>query len=260
MYSLMLPHCRYPTIVGELLEPAVGSNELLAVLRSKALNPLRVSAADVCTFAALYDPVSYTLLPDAIEYKCPHTNYSMAFRIHAGTVAMQEKKANEMKFKINTINDTIIGLFRTRDEHIDDLIRFQISIGVLGHAKQDMKDEEIAGRNKVVDRKRKRDALLETVRQDMEAYDETQARSGTARARRHLSAASAYTFGTQPALLTSGTQPALLTSGTQPAAARDSEGTHARRADADEEDAIDASLENDSGASADRAFINSDYD
>jgi hypothetical protein len=218
-----------------VLSSVVGRQELLVALRSTQFNPIRIQPTAVKKFADLYMPVTFIIHPDAAEYTCPHSSLPMLVPITSTSVGTSMNKILVLKAALVKVNIDIIALFVKRDAAIEGLVKEHLAHSVLTTVAFATAKAELDNRNSIVERKRSRAAAGLGARQDWD--------------RAHsLSSAWINEFG--PLSLP---PPAA-------AAADDSEGTHARRADAEQEDAIDASLENDSGAAADIAFIDDNTD
>jgi hypothetical protein len=199
------------------------SGQLLEALRSSRFNPIYFEPDAAKHFAERYPQAKFRVLSDAAEYRCPHTDLEMKVPITAVALTTSTNKIHSLRKDLEVASSGLTRMILKRDAAIEALVKEYIAHKVLTAVSLTIEQGEIAGRNRTIDRKRKKEQLIERVNKRMREWDE-----------RALSSA--------------------------PAAAGDSEGTHARRADADEEDAIDASLENDSGAQADNDFIDSDID
>jgi hypothetical protein len=220
---------RNPAQVTDLLSAVVGSTSLLRVLRSSPLNPLRIDPAQIQQFAALYPQTEYTLRTDAVEYDCPHTALLMKLPIGRQALPSTATKIRDLHAKIEHANGRIAHFMRDREESIQKLVQEYIAHSVLLSVSLSIQNEDIAGRNRTVDRKRMRDEIAEEGKRRLRQWDEeAHARNGNARV--------------------------PLARTISPAAACDS--VEQREGDEEEEDEIDAALENDDECDADNNFIN----
>jgi hypothetical protein len=243
------PHCS-SSVVNQALSSIVGDSALLDLLRSPTFTPLEIGLPQVETFAQLYERPSFTIHTDAAEFVCPHSGLDYRVLIHGQVKSVSETKKRTIGNKIDVLNAAISRGCDERNKLVEELVKECIAHTVHSAVSASIRQEKIDGRNEAVDKNRKRRELRGTLSESMALWNsEAHTRNGNPRAPLAHSSAAGNPFAHSSAPFAYA--PARI------AAAADSEDTHAQHGDAAEEDAIDAALLNDSGAHADRAFIDS---